>query len=475
MPLPEPRGRQIEVLDYPEQGHFVILGTAGSGKTTLAIYRALHLSKLCPNRVLLLTFNTTLVKYLDAIAGSALRGIVVENYHKFARGYLSKRGKIPGYNKIVSGIDDEGIGKKYELIKKAIQNVINKSEANSTLKRNTSVFLDEITWIQKMGLTSLEEYENVERTGRAGTRVTRENRRYFYEVYEEYRKVREEENYLYDWDDIASTVYTEFCEDKSTRKYMHIVIDEGQDLSPIMLRSLAKAVPEEGSVTFFGDVAQQIYGSRISWRNAGLNLTKSILHFDANYRNSKEIAQLAKAIAESTYFVDETDLVEPIMPTASSPLPAVVGFSNEKKELEWLVDSVITQAKTQKAVILVRNRESVNKIEKLLRDEGASVQILINKMGVFNDKAQISIGTYHSAKGLEFDTVFLPLCSYERLPSEERIEYLENREEALREEIKLLYVAITRARRGLIISYTNQKTELLPDNNAWDLYNEVTR
>jgi len=57
-----------------------------------------------------------------------------------------------------------------------------------------------------------------------------------------------------------------------------------------MLQSLVAAVPEGGSITFFGDVAQQIYGGRISWRNAGLQVDNShIWRFDQNYRNSKEI------------------------------------------------------------------------------------------------------------------------------------------------------------------------------------------
>lgn len=50
------------------------------------------------------------------------------------------------------------------------------------------------------------------------------------------------------------------------------------------------------------------------------------------------------------------------------------------------------------------------------------------------------------------------------MPAEERIKALESREEALKEEIKLLYVAVTRAKSELYISYSGEKTELLPDD-----------
>jgi len=46
MALSQPRGKQLEVLDLKPEGHNVVLGTAGSGKTTLAIYRAIYLATL---------------------------------------------------------------------------------------------------------------------------------------------------------------------------------------------------------------------------------------------------------------------------------------------------------------------------------------------------------------------------------------------------------------------------------------------
>ena len=96
--LPRPIGRQREVLYLPADGHTVVLGTAGSGKTTLAILRSLFLSDPSTDhggRTLLVTFNRCLVTYMRHLAGASQRLVVVENYHLFARGYLSFRGKLP--------------------------------------------------------------------------------------------------------------------------------------------------------------------------------------------------------------------------------------------------------------------------------------------------------------------------------------------------------------------------------------------
>ena len=71
MSLPTPIGRQREVLYLPAQGHVVVLGTAGSGKTTLAILRSLYLADQSTDhggRTLLVTFNRCLVTYMNHLA-----------------------------------------------------------------------------------------------------------------------------------------------------------------------------------------------------------------------------------------------------------------------------------------------------------------------------------------------------------------------------------------------------------------------
>ena len=73
----EPKGAQREVLALEPKGHTVVLGTAGSGKTTMALYLAEKLSNLKGNpRVLILTFNRALV-----ICCQALFEIQIQNYY----------------------------------------------------------------------------------------------------------------------------------------------------------------------------------------------------------------------------------------------------------------------------------------------------------------------------------------------------------------------------------------------------------
>ena len=63
----------------------------------------------------------------------------------------------------------------------------------------------------------------------------------------------------------------------------------------------------DGSFTFFGDVAQQIYGSRLSWRDSGIN-TDKIWRFNVNYRNPSTITSFAKDITKSEYWLKDEDI-----------------------------------------------------------------------------------------------------------------------------------------------------------------------
>jgi superfamily I DNA/RNA helicase len=468
MPLPNPEGRQKEVLCLPERGHYVVLGTAGSGKTTLAIHRAAYLAKRTKTKqkVLLVTFNKSLVTYLNSISDSNLYKVDVRNYHWFARGYLEYKGML-GWNVIVPSMDFNKENKKLTFVKMAIDEIIKEIGNNATLSRAPEVFYEEICWIQKMGINTIDEYNDAERIGRSGTRINRDKRKYFFDVYKRYLEIREKNSYKYDWDDIAQTVRDELINDEEERMYKHIIIDEGQDLSPVMLQSLALAIPKDGSVTFFGDVAQQIYGGRISWRNAGLQVTRNeIWKFDQNYRNSKEIADLAIAISKQPFFNQSTDLVTPQQPKASGPKPVLINFSDEEKELNWVINSVPALAKTETVAILVRTRALVKKIRGMLTKNGTSYQELDRDLTTWDSSPGISIGTYHSAKGLEFDTVMVPFCNSVRIPDEDKIAALEDRNEALSEDVKLIYVAVTRAKRRLVLSYAGEITEVIPTSDA---------
>jgi len=351
MNLPTPVGRQVEVLHLPATGHFVVLGTAGSGKTTLATLRAVYLADPSTDhagRTLLLTFNKALVAYLRHLQAQLVLNITTENYHTFARGYLNSRGRMA-----TNGICDSH--RREALIANAVQTVAARYTRQALFQLPPDFFFDEIKWISDHGLFSRDDYLVAERSGRDGRPLNRLRRAAVFDVFEEYLTRREILGLPYDWDDLATAVCEELDRDSSPRRYRHVIIDEGQDFSPEMLRSLKKAIPPDGSLTFFGDAAQQIYGTRISWRSLGLSISNR-WNFTQNYRNTRQIARLALAVSRMPYFNGIPDIIEPVAPMADGPLPTLVHFRSRDDEVDLVVEQSARLSRTRSVAILLRNR-----------------------------------------------------------------------------------------------------------------------
>jgi superfamily I DNA/RNA helicase len=451
--LPRPVGLQKEVLALPATGHTVVLGTAGSGKTTLALHRAAYLANPETDhggRTLLVTFNKCLVAYMQALGH--LGNVDVRNYHHFARGYLAYHGKMP-YDAIASSDLAAAFGKQ------AVDGVKMAGWTAAAFDRPIQFLMEEFQWISQNGLRSVDEYVDAEESERMGARVPLAERVAVFAAYEHYRALRNVAGKPYDWDDLAQSVVLEFSSDKGVRYYKHVIIDEGQDFSPVMLQSLAAAIPSDGSLTFFGDMAQQIYGNKISWRSAGLDVyDRDIWKFEQNYRNTRQIAQLALAIAKSPHYRGIVDLIEPKSPTADGPFPALVGFRTEIEELRFVAAQAQKLAETGTVAVLFRDRELEKVLPRLVTMRSMRLH---RDLTTWPSGPGLFYGTYHAAKGLEFDSVLVPYASSDRLPHPPDVTTFGSDDAAARN-TKLLYVAVTRAKSNLVVTHTGTPTSLLP-------------
>lgn len=463
MPLPEPVGRQREVVTLNHLGHTGVLGTAGSGKTTMAVHRAVYLSNNSTPHggpTLLLSFNKSLLAYLSYLRPPELEDVDICTYHRFACGYLAHRGKM-GSNWIC-----RSEGKRRQLIGQALAQVRGEVGTNSFIDRPLQFFVAEVHWIAQQGLTSAAEYAAVDRVGRGDEGPLQPAQRaLMFKVYEAYRQIRGEAGYRYDWDDVATAVSAAFAADGESRKYRHIVIDEGQDFSPAMLRSLALAIPPDGSLTFFGDVAQQVYGRRISWRQAGLDI-KTPWRFKHNYRNSRQIADVGLAIAAMPYFADEPDMVTPTEFAAAGPKPALVRCGSKEKEIEFVIERARAASESASVAILVRRHQDEAPFARAFGSSGRLHRDMTN----WTPDPGVSYGCVHNAKGYEFNTVILAGLGDEHWP-DPRAVTVEGESEAEASDGRLLYVGVTRAQSALIMTHTGPPTRLLPEND--DLWTET--
>ena len=453
-PLPMPVGKQLDVVHLATNQHNVVLGTAGTGKTTMAIHRAVHLAHPATSnhgRVLLVTFNNALVKYLRFLHPPGPH-ITVETYGLFARGYLNSRGRMPPWNGIAQS------DQLRNLVSEGLQKARNAHPSSSVLERELSWILDELSWIAGMGIRTKGEYQNAKRIGRQTPLAVGEPRSHVWDVVEAYRKARDETSARFDWSDIATAVKSELECDATPRRYRHVVIDEGQDLSPEALRSLTQAVQPGGSVTFFGDYHQAIYGQGLSWRSAGLDLAgRQVERFVDNYRNTAAIAKLAISLSKTAPMAtNDEDLVEPKTPAAAGPPPTLAVTKDPAQEVQLVQQYAAEFAKDGSVAILARTWNLAERAVGSLNHR----RLDGDKMSHWDPAPGVWIGSYHSAKGLEFDAVIMPFLDQSLVPwPDVRAAFAPD--EANAREVRLLYVAITRARSQLLMTHSGTLTSLL--------------
>lgn len=457
------KGKQQEILYLPPNGHGVVCGVAGSGKSVCAVMRAKYMQESTKGRVLLLTYNNSLINYMKDIHND-LDNIDVTTYHKFATRCMRSIG-ILGYNEILSK-DWE----KKELINKAIDNV-KKSYPNISFFNNRSVdfFIDEIQWMQGFGILNANNYENIERSGRRSARLLKSDRKYVFKIYEEYVKLRKQAGKKYDWDDCAFYLNKYLEHETVQREYECIIIDEGQDFTPMMIQSLVNYMKENGSILYFGDQAQQIYGKgRMRWKQLGLKIRKAYI-LDENHRNTKQIEKLANSI-RITLDLEKDDGLISMNSSKEGKKPIIASFSNRDAEDDYIIEQIIDYSKKGSTCIIVK-KDDLKYYKSLLSNKGISYTTIDREVKGITRTRGIFISNYHAIKGLEFDNVIMPGCSNDMFTN-----YLQdfNDDEKKEKELELsriIYVGLSRAKENLTISHCGELLNIIPkDNNICNFY-----
>jgi superfamily I DNA/RNA helicase len=140
-----------------------------------------------------------------------------------------------------------------------------------------------------------------------------------------------------------------------------------------------------------------------------------------------------------------------------------VRFGSGRDEIRFVVNQARTAASTQQVAVLFRDRRAE---DDFVRELGKTRATRLHRdLSVWPDGPGLFYGTYHSAKGLEFDTVLLPYLTAEHLPHPPDVEAF-GQSEASAQDSKLLYVGVTRAKSNLILTHAGNRTALLPPEDG---------
>lgn len=240
-------------------------------------------------------------------------------------------------------------------------------------------------------------------------------------------------------------------------QYLALLIDEAHDFQDAWLRIASRMVdPQSNSLLVLYDDAQSIYQGkrrRFNFASVGVQAQGRTSVLRLNYRNTAEVLALALLCAQDL-MTQPTGAAEDDMPVAQpasagrrGAMPVLIEARHAQQEAELLAERLAAAhaagTPLDEMAVLCRTRAQMRPIERALAARGLPLQSM-NSPGFrrFDWRTgAIKLVTLHSAKGLEFSLVCVA-----------GLHLLPLRDESLEDALRLLYVAMTRATRELVLS-----------------------
>jgi len=452
---------QRELVERSFNGPARVAGSAGTGKTIVAVHRAVYLArKYQDSRLLLTTFSEPLSNALSI----KLRYLIGNQPR------LGERIEVHSLNTIGKRLYETNIGKLRFVSTDTVRDLLSNIAKETPENRFSLQFLlsewEEVVDAWQLG--SWESYRDLVRLGRK-TRLKEPQRAIAWSIFDKVKLALKEKQLI-----TLPERFSELAAFYSTnvsRPFEFIVVDEAQDMSIAQLRFLAvlgKGYPN--SLFFAGDLGQRIFQQPFSWKALGVDVRGRATTLRINYRTSHQIRMKADRLL-GPQMADVDGIVEQRKSTISvfnGPPPTIQTLDSIEAESkivsEWIKARAQEGFLPHEIAIFVRSPSELDRARAVAELAGVPFKILDNRVETVHGKA--SIATMHLAKGLEFRAVAVMACDDEIIPLQQRIETVaddSDLEEVYNTERQLLYVACTRARDHLLVTSVAPASEFLDD------------
>lgn len=452
---------QRDMVERDFNGAARVSGSAGTGKTIVALHRAVYLARQHPHsRVLLTTFSDTLANALH----ESLRKLISKEPS------LAERIDVEALDAVGERLYRTLIAPPDIADRKHIRQLMEKHIKTLENSRFTAGFLlgEWQDVVDAWQVTDWESYRDVKRLGRK-TRLTENQRASLWSVFSAVQKALEQTGLV-----TRATMFTSLAKQLQQRShppYEFAVIDEAQDVSVSQLRFLAALAGGRPNALFFaGDLGQRIFQTPFSWLSLGVDIRGRSSTLRVNYRTSHQIRKKAdKLLGPEVSDVDgNLEERKGTVSVFNGPPPAVNVCGNPEEESqavgEWLKSLIKEGYAAHELVIFVRSKDQLARATSAGDLSGIPYQVLDDNMRTVTGR--MTIGTMHLAKGLEFRAVAVMAVDDEIIPLQERIESIADYadlEDVYETERHLLYVACTRARDRLLVTAVDPASEFLED------------
>ena len=454
-----PEQRQWVERDYT--GPARISGSAGTGKTIVALHRAVHLARTHPEaRVLLTTFSDTLANALHTklkrLLGSEPR--------------LAERIEVHALDAIGLRLYKAHCGPARLASRDAILELL-RAAAGAVPGHKFSLHFLFTEWDQVVDAWQLENWEAYRGVARLGrkTRLPEAQRTVLWSIFERARDGLREKKMV-----THAGMFTALAVAVAKSKqppFDFAVVDEAQDISVAHLRFFAAIGASRANALFFaGDLGQRIFQQPFSWKSLGVDIRGRSRTLRVNYRTSHQIRQQAdRLLGPEVADVDgNTENRSDTISVFNGPPPTIRVLKSESEETKsvgaWLAEQSKAGVLPHEFGVFVRSPAQVDRAKAAVQEAKMPFKLLDEH--VETASGHVSISTMHLAKGLEFRAVVVMACDDEVIPLQERIETVgddADLQEVYDTECHLLYVACTRARDHLLVTSVGPASEFLDD------------
>lgn len=449
--------KQEQCVNFRPEGDLLIRGIPGSGKSTIIMARAQYLRKNFPNEsVLILTFNRALTDYVRQLSlKTGNEPVEAKTFHHWGKTLL-KETDYPHTKLILGDKRKDAIKFALNTIKKRDPNIkLPKMKGNKQFFALVDFLADEIEWIKGSEINTKEEYLNIKRSGR-GTqvRVTKQHREAIYDVLEKYNELLHNHRNFQgiDGEDLASIIINHKDQIPIDKRPDHILIDEAQDLHTLQLKAVSSIAKK--SLTIGADKGQQIYRRTFTWKKSGIDVVGNRSRFlDETFRSTRQIVRLANHFQEQDeLFTKDEEYMKAKEPDIDGKVPELYLCKNHISEKKHILEHIkkIRGSFPEDTIGVIANKKlELEKLKTKIEKDGIPV-VIINQDKADMVSPGVKLSTFHSSKGLEFDHVIVTGLKEGKLPYKFPAPG-EDEEEFLSRERKKLYVAMTRAKKTLVI------------------------
>lgn len=492
---------QRRIIENKPNGHVLVKGVAGSGKTTVAVHKIPFLLKDYTyekdDKILVITYNKSLINYIKYIYEEIERN---KENEQLTLGIYESGDKDKLYIETIdnmmfkyftSYIKEE----KLEKLRVATEKQINKAmvEAINVVKqeyekvnvldrKNLTFIIEEIRWMKSCNYTDIEEYQTIDRIGRISnnnvesTHKLRKNskiRKAIFEVMIQYNDNLKKEK-LVDLQDVALMALKQ-AKKEVGEKYTHIIVDETQDLTRVQLEFIKTLYMNRSysSMLFVSDTAQSIYPEAWlvkgrSFTSIGLDMTGKSTSLSKSYRTTMQIAYAAYSLIEDDKNILEDDnFVKPSLIDKQGVYPVYRGFKNKVSEAEYIAETIENELKNKydykDIAIISKFKNQLKDIKIFLEKNNIPYKELESNEELDFNEDCVKLLTMHCAKGLQFKAVIIAGLNDKIIPSRDFANEFEDSDFVESIDRRLLYVGMTRATEELFLSSYGNPSKFIKD------------